>query len=483
MQAVELVPGDAPDPVPDAPAGDDRPRLSRRARRGLVVLALVVCAALVGAQLVLDARERARLARLATVPHVLAPLGDTLDVRWESDGLAGHLVRTGVRWGDLLVGTFVGQDDVPTVRAVRAATGEQVWSTVVGPAEPDTERAAAFAPACQADEGGDRGPVVCLLTGTSDTVEGSRSDVPSWAEVVVLDPATGEVVARRPTEPSTRVAVLGDALVRARGDDGGRLVVTAEDPRTGTERWRFSVPEPLAVDRSFGVLISLWVTGGHLQVAETQGRTWLLSPDGRLLHSTTTGSEVVAWPEALRGGRVGLVSYEGSGSTRMLLADGSPGPLLPGVPAFVAVDDGSAPGLVLTADDRFRAWDARTGAGVWESDAIGDGAVPWTGTILLDGTLYGADAAGRVVALDAGTGETRWSSRFTPSADRSVYTDGRMVLVLELTADGPQLTGFALTDGSRVWEAPLPDVELVTSRDGLLFGIPDFGSDRVLALG
>ena len=34
---------------------------------------------------------------------VTVGLGDTLDVRWESDGLAGHLVRTGVRWGDLLV--------------------------------------------------------------------------------------------------------------------------------------------------------------------------------------------------------------------------------------------------------------------------------------------------------------------------------------------------------------------------------------------
>lgn len=484
MQAVELVPGDAPDPVPAAPAEADRPRLGRRARRTLVVVVLALCAVLVAAQLVLDARERSRLARLATVPHVLAPLGETLDVRWESEGLAGHLVRTGVRSGDLLIGTFVGDDGVPTVRAVRSSTGAEAWSTTVGASSPGALLDPGTGPACQADEERAGGLVVCLLTGAADTDEGSRSDVPAWAEVLVLEPATGEVVARRPTEPSTRLAVLGEDLVRARGDDTGRLLVTAEDPRTGAERWRFSVPEPLAVDRSFGVLLSLWVTGGHLQIAETQGRTWLLSPQGRLLHATTTGSEVVAWPEALRGGRVGLVSYEGSGTTRLLLADGSPGPLLPGVPAFTSVDDGSAPGVVLTADERFHAWDARTGAAVWQSERIGDGAVPWTDTILLDGALYGADASGRIVSLDAATGATRWTAAFVPSADRSVWTDGRMVLVLELTEDGSRrLSGFALTDGSRVFAGELPDVEVLTSSGRLLFGIPDFGSDRVLALG
>ncbi|MBB2925362.1 PQQ-binding-like beta-propeller repeat protein [Cellulomonas cellasea] len=484
MQAVELVPGDAPDPVPAAPPEADRPRLGRRARRTLVVVALLLCAALVGTQLVLDARERTRLARLATVPHVLAPLGDDLEVRWEADGVVGHLVRTGVRAGDLLVGTFVGDDGVPTVRAVRAPSGEQVWSTALGASSPGTVLDPGFGPACQADEERPGGPVVCLVTGVADVDGDARPGVPSWAEVVVLDPTTGEVLARRPTEPSTRVAVLGEDLVRARGDDSGRLLVTAEDPLTGTERWRFSVPEPLAVDRSFGVLISLWVTGGHLQIAETQGRTWLLSPDGRLLHATTTGSEVVAWPEALRGGRVGLVSYEGSGSTRLLLEDGSPGPLLPGVPAFTSVDDGSVPGLVLTADERFHAWDARTGRAVWRSERIGDGAVPWTDALLLDGALYGADASGRVVSLDAATGATRWTATFVPSADRSVWTDGRMVLVLELTPDGHrQLSGFALADGSRVFTGALPDVEVLTSSGRLLFGIPDFGSDRVLALG
>ncbi|WP_258724274.1 PQQ-binding-like beta-propeller repeat protein [Cellulomonas sp. NS3] len=484
MQAVELVAGDAPDPVPAAPPEADRPRLGRRARRTLVAVVLVLCAALVGTQLVLDARDRARLARLATVPHVLAPLGDTLEVRWESDGVAGHLVRTGVRSGDLLVGTFMGDDGVPTVRAVRSSTGEAVWSTAVGASSPGSVLDPGSGPACQADDERPGGLVVCLVTGVADTDEDARPGVPTWAEVLVLETATGEVVARRPTEPSTRLAVLGDALVRARGDDSGRLLVTAEDPRTGAERWRFSVPEPLAVDRSFGVLLSLWVTGGHLQIAETQGRTWLLSPDGRLLHATTTGSEVVAWPEPLRGGRVGLVSYEGSGSTRLLLEDGSPGPLLPGVPAFTSVDDGSAPGVVLTADERFHAWDARTGEAVWQSERLGDGAVPWTDTILLDGALYGADASGRIVALDASTGETRWTASFAPSADRSVWTDGRMVLVLELAEDGGRrLSGFALTDGSRVFTGALPDVEVLTSSGRLLFGIPDFGSDRVLALG
>ena len=75
-------------------------------------------------------------------------------------------------------------------------------------------------------------------------------------------------------------------------------------------------------------------------LAEAQGRTWLLSADGRLVHATADGLEL-AWPESLRGGRIGLVSYAVDGTTVLLTPDGAPGPTLDGVPAFVSVDDGS----------------------------------------------------------------------------------------------------------------------------------------------
>jgi outer membrane protein assembly factor BamB len=507
MQPVELVAGDAPGGPVDAPghpaAASASPghRLTARGRRRVLAGVLAVGLALAGTQAVLDARERDHLARLGAVPGVLAPLGDGIEARWTSDGAASHVVRTGTRAGDLWVGTYVGDDGVLTVRAISPATGAEVWSIPVNaPGARATGVPSEFTrssgPGCEATTGDGDAVVVCLVADAPaepapdpGELDGGPSDggpgdaEPTTATVLVLDARTGEVLARRTTTSGARLVVLGDLLVLARPDEDGHLLVTGEDPTSGAQRWRFRTSEPLAYDRLYGVLLSAWRTGEHVQVAEAQGRTWLLSADGTLVHATADGLEL-AWPESLRGGRIGLVSYAVDGSTVLLTPDGARGPTLDGVPAFVSVDDGSAPGLLLTTASRFHAWDATTGESVWESDALRQGAVPWSNIVLLDGTLYGANAAGRLVAVDAATGRTLWQRAFDANVDTSLHTDGRVLLVAELSGGERRLAAFDRADGARVWSAPLPaGVSLVLERGGQLFGMPDYGSSTLVSLG
>src|SRR5450830_675384 len=58
-------------------------RWARRRRWALAVAATLVVG-LVGTQVVLDARERAHLAHLATVPGVLAPVDKSIGTLWST---------------------------------------------------------------------------------------------------------------------------------------------------------------------------------------------------------------------------------------------------------------------------------------------------------------------------------------------------------------------------------------------------------------
>ena len=129
------------------------------------------------------------------------------------------------------------------------------------------------------------------------------------------------------------------------------------------------------------------------------------------------------------------------------------------------VDDGSVPGLVLTADGRdLRGWD-------------GDGDELWSveipageGVLLLDGRVH-LDAGTRLVTLDARTGAELW--RTAATVERPV-TDGRLLLGnAAVPSPGVQTELVALDprDGSEVWRAPLPDGATLVAHHHLLLAV------------
>ena len=79
METVELVERDDVPPRPDAPDDVD-PR--RRSRRWLLVPVLVVAVALVGVQVVVEARERAAVEALAQVEGVVRPVDEDVRILW-----------------------------------------------------------------------------------------------------------------------------------------------------------------------------------------------------------------------------------------------------------------------------------------------------------------------------------------------------------------------------------------------------------------
>lgn len=87
--------------------------------------------------MVLDARERARLAHLAQVPGVVQPLDASVGAFWTTgDEVTSGTLIGSASVGDLSVGGHLDETGERTVQAVRTRTGEVVWSTVVGVADP-----------------------------------------------------------------------------------------------------------------------------------------------------------------------------------------------------------------------------------------------------------------------------------------------------------------------------------------------------------
>lgn len=160
----------------DEPARDDErtapaPAQRPAPRRGLWWLAaalVVVLAGLALAQLAIDAHRRAVVADARARGAALAPLSDGLDVLWRTSDARQRSAVLGVRLDRLLVAAPVQDDGSVAVTATDPATGAQVWSTTVSPA--DDDRAAALAADAIASAAHclatpDRAAVACLVDG------------------------------------------------------------------------------------------------------------------------------------------------------------------------------------------------------------------------------------------------------------------------------------------------------------------------------
>lgn len=473
---VELVEDDEPGtsgaPPPGAgPAargpGDDAADGSHRTRRraivlGAAVLAVLVAVGVVG-QAVVTSRERARIAALAGVPGVV----DLADgpVRVLRTGVTDGIRRATVRTPDgLLVSADEGPDGAESVRAVDPADGRVAWEVELIP----PGNALGILPGGEevrtrttCERYGPEPMIVCLAdNGASVVGRGTLDQLPpTVTRLLVIDAGDGSV-ARDLT------AAVGDPLVSRSAAVLGDLVVLAGATSTeahvhavaadGTVAWRATFPTTTTT--AFGARVELGTTSTGV-VVTTPDAVRLLDASGATLHEEPLSSGYV------RGTSGDAVVVEtGSSSTVVVRPAGVHE--VPGRWLAPEVDDGSAPGTLLTADDAgVHAWDA-DGTALWTADQRVNGRA----TLVLDGRVV-VGYATELIALDAATGEERWrTGGLLPES--GLATDVRHVFALapRRGGSGPQeLVALDPSDGGVAWRVVLPsEVDALVSVLGVL---------------
>ncbi|GEK22412.1 outer membrane protein assembly factor BamB family protein [Cellulomonas xylanilytica] len=435
LAQVELVEDDEPVPPERDPA--------RRPRNRRWLLAVpVVAALLVGVQLVTDARDRAADARVAALPGAVDPLGEDLEVRWRADQAAAPSMFGPVR-DQMLHGPVTGPDGAQTYDAVDLRTGELAWSTpLTGPdgrlVEPRTSPTTTCGP--WGDPGTDPERVVCLVTDgyQRHSAEGlDESAAPTRSRLVVLDVTDGSVLADHPGPLATSVAVLPGLAATATLDDDQHLVVVANDPLTGEELWRYRGTDPAGGPMEANVTWTSGV-GGMVVLSGLPGGPVMLSASGERVE---TGPDVRSWGTTSQGWFLTeRPDPDGGAPVQRVYRPGAAPLEVLGRLLERRVDDGSVPGLEVSTGARTYGWDGRTGDQLWDADVV---ATPgWHDSVLvLDGTVY-LSATGAVVALDARTGETRWTApRLEGAYWGDLLTDGPHLLLVEMPQDAVG-TGF-----------------------------------------
>ncbi|HEX5332084.1 MAG TPA: PQQ-binding-like beta-propeller repeat protein [Cellulomonas sp.] len=448
-------------PTSNLAAARARLRRSWPLAAGLVA---VLLGGLAVTQTVFDARERARLSRVRALPGVVRELDASVHELWRSDAGESSAVTGGALLADRFVGGRLDADGSQSVEALAAQTGATAWSLPVSDADPTTPADAARPPQCLAAQG----LAVCLVLDDYAPLTGTiapTSTAPRRARVVVVDPRTGTLVAEREAASSSTLAVASDLVLVAWVSGDGHGVVTGTEPRTGEVRWTFTTPAPLEARAGERLGLDVTDVGVGIIVGSWSQKLWLLSPDG-VLQRELPGNGGSTWFELARVGLLALRTPEGPvGARTTLLVDGRDGPTFDGEPVNLAVDDGSAPGLVFTGGTPLIAWDAATGTRRWRSDADTGRTL-----VLLDGTLYSA-TYDSVLALDAATGKVLWTSPVQLKSDLAVpLTDGRVLVVVERVPTS-HLVAFDLADGRRLWDAALPaHVDNLQEVHGRAFG-------------
>ncbi|WP_315096379.1 PQQ-binding-like beta-propeller repeat protein [uncultured Cellulomonas sp.] len=468
MHEVELVEADEPGrsrPARDAPADvrlDDehpvdpqvaaaRSWLRRRARL-LVPAVAVLVGTLVGAQVLLDQRESRRLAELAAVPGVVRPVDSSIGVLWRADAQLAPALRSGAMVDGVLVGGIQDATGAPVLVGLDPDTGRIEWRTPVE-AEPVPAGAELWI-TCNALTHGTSQVAGCVAQVFGANVEGT----PRTA-VWVLDPAEGELLMDRLVDGRSGMTFTDDAIVTTEhvADDGepARWRVTAQDLVTGETRWTWTTPPSAVADRESdpdvvdaATYSSLQTQDGHLVLGVDQ-HAWVLTTEGDL--HLDVPLEPAAWLQPVRAG-VFLEStwtsadlYRGS----LLLPDGSRVPV-DEVGGWLAVDDGSAPDVVLTVGEAPRGADRLSGRSAATGELLWRLPGSIVTSLLLDGTVYVA-TVDALVAVDAVTGDVRWRTELENLAQQ-LSTDGRYLLVPGL---GATLQAYTLGDGRLAWSADL----------------------------
>lgn len=438
-------------------------RRDRRAgarRRRVVVLAAVLVLVVVGTvATVRQATQDALLAGLGRGGVALLPLDGPLTERWRTDAEE----VTGDMAGIVLV-----RDEAGT-RALDARTGALRWERELpaGATEvcrPLEEHAARSLPAV-----GPQGaaaplravtPVVCLRTSPVGALEDAipGGDSPRSTRATVVDGATGDEGGMLTVAGGVMASHVhqGDLVLVTAADDA-TLRLTRWRPDTGGVRWRREIEPALAA--------GLRVAGWQRDILTIAGRAGTLAyslDSGRELQVTDPlPPQVVAVERRLlpRGGIEVVWGHHGDGAfpggAGVLIHPDDREVPLPGPPLPVAVDDGSAPGLVLvaTSPSTVAAVDVADGTVRWEASHAASSQV----TARVDGTAVLIDGP-VATAVDVRTGEPVWTvTGLTAGSGALGLTDGRRVL-LRHTVDGAELVAaHDLRTGAAEWEVSLPE--------------------------
>lgn len=441
MRTVDLEDGTPDDPAP--------PR--RRRWPWLLATVVLVVGALVTWQRVIDAREHHALAAAAEASGVLLPLPEQLHELWSLPtdlGFGGQVAAVGPH---LLAASTSDDGTGYEIHEVDRRTGATGWS-VTG----SVATAGAGGADCRPLSPGSAPPTLAACAIGIPFVYGILPTETSAARLVVLDAATGDVLSTTETSGSAWTT-SGDQLVTAvPQSDGDHITwtLTAVDGPTGAPAWTLTLPtvpvtppetdeNGLATGRM--TMSSLAGSPGRVVLAD-QGHAWVVD-DGRLQTSQTVPAD---WSVSLdASGVVEIAPGDGTASGRMrfVLTDGS-ATEAPVQQVDVAVDDGSAPGVVLV-----RAWkglalqarDAATGTVRWEVPAGGTQVLVLAGRVI---TRAGDDIA----AVDARDGHLVWHTRSVMDSAVALLTDARNVYV---PVPG-HLRAFALSDGTELPDRTLP---------------------------
>ncbi len=424
---------------------------------GLAVLVGVAPSVVHGVQ------DRMRLAELAGVTGIAAPIDGPVHERWSVDATFQALGEVG---GELL-GTVRSGTGVPTVQGIDATTGAVRWSFQV--AVPGT-----WGGGCVLTDGPvsgqDRAVLACLVVDEASSVDAGVGMLgpPATVHLATLDPRTGAVLGTVRADPSDAISALGSDVAIAShqvGPTGGESTVRRWDPRTGSVAWTARHPDPAG---GGGSSTGIQESGGVLLV-QTVGEVWEVSASGTELRSwsgLSTDAVYSLWRTA--GGHVLRATYvqvaappeDATVSTYVVtdgtvvitdLGENTTFSLTYQNSVLATVDDGSAPDLMLVAGSDPVAYDLRTGHEIWQVHHGIDAFV------VLDGTVY-AVGAGTVSAIDARTGATRWTARHGVSASPAMLaTDGRSLIVTGSPAGGSVSTVEALDleNGTVTWTSTL----------------------------
>ncbi len=405
----------------------------------------VLAAGLWTAQAAVESRERARLEDVRDVPGAVVPPPADLRVLWttatpppQADGR--HDPRT-------FAGLRTLADGATDIAAVDAATGAERWVLPLVPAPadrgPDVFRVGSRCAAA----GGDR--LVCL--GSDVTLprpgasRGADVGVATVSRVVVVDVGSGEVEADLSARSAGGVhahtfALTDDRVVLVGLDADGTSRAWALDLTSGRQVWDVALPAVRATSTLLVGADTPWtLPDGTVAVAGRDGAVVLLDPaDGHVLRGPLRGTSAVIVTPRLDG-RAELAVPRGEDAD-VLRADRDvrvPGRLL-----GVTADDGSLPGLLLShGGGRVHAVDAGTGEVRWSADAMTpDGAA------VLDGRVH-VTTAGELATLDGGTGARLWArDRASRVWSSGPVTDGTLLYEVRPAGDGSDRPGFVALD-------------------------------------
>ncbi|WP_273652818.1 PQQ-binding-like beta-propeller repeat protein [Cellulomonas fimi] len=455
LSFVELVEDDDLDAAAPAPAPAEATTAARRWRRPALVAgagAAVVVVGLAVVQGVADARVRAVDARIAALPGALGEVGDSLEPLWTPDEAWWPTTTS----GGAAIGTALQPDGSTALVALDVDTGEQRWSATVAPAVPGAELSEARCVPPEGEGVPEPATMVCFATDARQSFGSIDPDAAwrpgTWSRLTVVDLRDGTVVAAHDLdEPALHAAVLRDVTALLRLDDGGHVVLTAIDPVSGAEAWRYRHPTvlPGARDDRWS-----WVTeaAGHA-VVQTPLDTLVIDPAGRP-RDDVRGIELWA-------GTFLQAPHEGR---TVVVRAGRPDLEVLGDFAARQLDDGSLPGLEVSSGGGWvYGWDADSGEQRWEVEL--DVGQIWA-ALVLDGSVHVATRTG-VAALDGGTGEVLWSYDLAPGTTPSqVLTDGPHVLVEQVDPEGVDPSVLVVLD--RRTGVHVRDVSMPTGVQGVI---------------